>query len=101
MTTASMIHKNPLTESALRTWGKLCAAMCSPDSIQSLFQSAPMTPAYMLRMQQAQLGFLLHLQKTSPLSSGAWETFWLLLFIKTWHGPSNGNGSAASAPPTE
>ena len=84
-------------ESALRTWRNVCVEMCGPEFLTSFLRSAPMTPSYMCRIYQAQLGFILHMQKTSPLSSGALETFWLLLWVRALSGKNNGSGEAAPA----
>ena len=78
-------------ESALRAWRNVCADMCGPEFLSSILRFAPMTPSYMCRIYQAQLGFLLHLQKTSTLASGSLETFWLLLWVKALSGKNNGH----------
>jgi hypothetical protein len=77
-----------------RIWSNLCADMCRPEFMESVFRSIPITPLYWLRIQKAQLGLLLHLYEKSRSTSNSLENFYLLLFVKLLSVKTGDNGSA-------
>lgn len=90
-----------LMESSFRTWFRLCADLYDPDAVGSSWRRAPAIPLYLMRMNYAQLDFLLDLQKKWSQKSKPFENLLTLLLLKNLPVPHNGNGSKASGAAAE